>query len=95
MGKLSWYHDSLPTNCVTDWVCAGGSGYVDAEEVFRIAGFIASLDPSIPYDLPAFQPRFILSDLPLPTREFMDACLKAARLKGLTNLRVSNPDLIQ
>jgi len=25
-GKLSWYHDSLPTNCVAEWVCAGGTG---------------------------------------------------------------------
>ncbi|MEW6410151.1 MAG: radical SAM protein [Nitrospirota bacterium] len=25
-GKLSWYYDSLPTNCVADWVCAGGMG---------------------------------------------------------------------
>jgi pyruvate formate lyase activating enzyme len=25
-GKLSWYHDPLPTNCVGDWVCAGGTG---------------------------------------------------------------------
>lgn len=25
-GKLSWYHDPLPTNCVADWVCAGGTG---------------------------------------------------------------------
>ncbi|MFH1627442.1 MAG: radical SAM protein [Pseudomonadota bacterium] len=24
-GKLSWYHDPLPTNCVGDWVCPGGS----------------------------------------------------------------------
>ncbi|RKX78202.1 MAG: radical SAM protein [Spirochaetes bacterium] len=22
-GKLSWYHDPLPTNCVGEWVCAG------------------------------------------------------------------------
>ncbi len=22
----SWYHDPLPTNCVADWVCAGGTG---------------------------------------------------------------------
>ena len=30
-GKLSWYHDPLPTNCVGDWVCAGctGAGYPD------------------------------------------------------------------
>jgi pyruvate formate lyase activating enzyme len=25
-GKASWYHDPLPTNCVADWVCAGGVG---------------------------------------------------------------------
>ncbi len=24
--KVSWYHDPLPTNCVADWVCAGGTG---------------------------------------------------------------------
>ena len=24
--KLSWYHDPLPTNCVADWTCAGGTG---------------------------------------------------------------------
>ena len=24
--KLSWYHDFLPTNCVADWVCPGGTG---------------------------------------------------------------------
>lgn len=26
VGKLSWYHDPLPTNCVADWVCPGGTG---------------------------------------------------------------------
>ena len=26
LGKLSWYHDPLPSNCVADWVCAGGTG---------------------------------------------------------------------
>jgi len=24
-GRVSWYFDDLPTNCVADWVCAGGS----------------------------------------------------------------------
>ncbi len=24
-GNLSWYYDHLPTNCVADWVCPGGS----------------------------------------------------------------------
>lgn len=26
VGKLSWYHDPLPTNCVGDWACPGGTG---------------------------------------------------------------------
>ncbi len=28
-GNVSWYYDSLPTNCVADWVCPGctGAGY--------------------------------------------------------------------
>ena len=25
-GNISWYYDSLPTNCVADWVCPGGTG---------------------------------------------------------------------
>lgn len=24
--NLSWYYDPLPTNCVADWVCPGGTG---------------------------------------------------------------------
>jgi len=24
-GMVCWYHDPLPTNCVADWVCAGGT----------------------------------------------------------------------
>lgn len=25
-GKVSWYYDPLPTNCVASWVCPGGTG---------------------------------------------------------------------
>ena len=25
-GAVSWYHDPLPTNCVADWICPGGTG---------------------------------------------------------------------
>ena len=25
-GFLLWYYDALPTNCVADWVCPGGTG---------------------------------------------------------------------
>ena len=26
-GNVSWYYDALPTNCVADWVCPGGTGF--------------------------------------------------------------------
>lgn len=26
LASLSFYHDNLPTNCVADWVCPGGTG---------------------------------------------------------------------
>lgn len=26
LASLSFYHDSLPTNCVANWVCSGGTG---------------------------------------------------------------------
>lgn len=25
-GNVSWYYDGLPTNCVADWICPGGTG---------------------------------------------------------------------
>jgi pyruvate formate lyase activating enzyme len=39
-------------------------GYVEAEEVGRIARFIAGLDPGIPYALLGFHPHFFVPDLP-------------------------------
>jgi len=26
LAKVSWYYDSLPTNCVADWICPAGTG---------------------------------------------------------------------
>jgi pyruvate formate lyase activating enzyme len=34
-GKLSWYHDPLPTNCVGDRVCPGGTGAGYPEYAYR------------------------------------------------------------
>ncbi len=34
-GKLSWYYDPLPTNCVGDWVCPGGTGVGYPEFAYR------------------------------------------------------------
>jgi len=32
---VSWYNDPLPTNCVADWVCAGGSGAGYPQQAYR------------------------------------------------------------
>jgi len=70
-------------------------GYIDAGEVRQIAGFLASLDPGIPYALLAFHPQFLLSDLPPTSRREADECLAAAREAGLTNIRIGNLHLLR
>ncbi|MEW6744793.1 MAG: radical SAM protein [Planctomycetota bacterium] len=70
-------------------------GYVEADQVGRIARFIASLDPTIPYALLAFRPAFEMSDLPCTSRQQAESCLAAARDAGLVRLRVGNLHLLE
>jgi len=70
-------------------------GYVDEDEVRGIAGFIAKINPEIPYCLLAFYPHFYMSDMPLITREDAEKCLKVAREEGLRNVRVGNLHLLK
>jgi len=69
-------------------------GYVDEEEVGRIARFIADLDSSIPYALLAFGPRFLMPDLPRTSVRHAEEAEAAARAAGLTNVRVGNRHLL-
>jgi pyruvate formate lyase activating enzyme len=69
-------------------------GYVDQGEVSRIASFIASLSPDIPYALLAFYPQFMMNDLPTTSRQYAQDCLEAARRQGLKNVRVGNLHLL-
>ncbi len=69
-------------------------GYVDAEEVSRIARFIADLDPTIPYALLAFAPHFLMPDLPRTSVRHAQEAEAAARAAGLTNVRVGNRHLL-
>jgi pyruvate formate lyase activating enzyme len=69
-------------------------GYVEAEQVRRLAGFIARLDPCIPYALLAFHPSFELCDLPTTSRQQAEACLEAARTAGLRRVRIGNMHLL-
>ncbi len=69
-------------------------GYVDAEEVSRIARFIAEIDPTIPYALLGFYPHFFLPDLPCTSVRHAEEAEAAARAAGLTRVRVGNRHLL-
>jgi pyruvate formate lyase activating enzyme len=69
-------------------------GYVDGEEVGRIARFIADLDPTIPYALLAFGPHFLMPDLPTTSVRHAEEAEAAARAAGLANVRVGNRHLL-
>lgn len=68
--------------------------YVDEEEVFKIASFIAGLNPDIPYTLLAFAPQFHMDNLPTTSRAQAEACLEAAKKAGLRRVRLANRHLI-
>ncbi len=69
-------------------------GYITAEEIGRIARFIADIHPDIPYTLLGFAPNFYVPDLPYTSVSHAEAALAAAREAGLTNVRVGNRHLL-
>jgi pyruvate formate lyase activating enzyme len=69
-------------------------GYVDEEEVMKIARFIASIDPSIPYSLLGFYPQFQMDDLPVTTRAHAEACRTVALEEGLERVHLGNVHLL-
>lgn len=70
-------------------------GYVDADEVARIARFIGELDTAIPYALLAFHPNCLLDDLPLTSWAHMERCVEAAKQAGLENVHIGNRHLLR
>ncbi len=70
-------------------------GYIDKEEVRRIAAFIASVDPGIPYTLLAFYPQFYMSDMPPTTQEDGYQLLSTAKAEGLKRVEIGNLHLLR
>lgn len=68
-------------------------GYVDVEQVGRIARFISEIDPNIPYTLLAFYPCYVMNDLPTTRRKRALECLRAAE-RHLKNTRMGNIHLL-
>jgi len=69
-------------------------GYIDGEEISKIAAFIASLSQDIPYTLLAFCPQFMMNDLPPTSKRHAQECLEMARAQGLRNVRLGNIHLL-
>lgn len=69
-------------------------GYVDEYEVEMLAGFIAKLDPDIPYSLLAFYPNFYINDLPTTSKGHALACKEKAESVGLRNVHIGNVHLL-
>ncbi len=69
-------------------------GYVDPDEVGRIARFIARVDRRIPFSLLGFAPHFLMSDLPRTSLRHAEAAAAAAREAGLERVRIGNRHLL-
>jgi len=63
-------------------------GYIDRKEISKIARFISSLDPTIPYTLLAFYPCFYMHDLPRTSRRHAEESLQAAKETGLKRVKI-------
>ncbi|MGQ9587019.1 MAG: radical SAM protein [Thermoplasmata archaeon] len=69
-------------------------GYVSADEVFKIASFIAEVDPEIPYSLLAFHPDYVMTDLGITTSSQAREALAASTRAGLKRVRIGNVHLL-
>jgi len=69
-------------------------GYVDEEEVSKIAKFIARLNPEIPYSLLAFYPCFYINDLPTTSKKHAENCKRIALEAGLKRVKIGNIHLL-
>jgi pyruvate formate lyase activating enzyme len=68
-------------------------GYIDVEEIEKIAKFISEIDPNIPYTLLAFYPSYVMNDLSTTSKKHAVKCLEAAE-KHLKNARIGNIHLL-
>jgi pyruvate formate lyase activating enzyme len=69
-------------------------GYVEADEVSRIAAFVAGINPRIPFTLRPFRPSFLMNDLPPTSVEHAQRAEEAAREAGLELVHVADRHLL-
>lgn len=69
-------------------------GYVTEDEVEKIATFIASVNPDIPYVLLGFAPNFFFDNLPTTSTCHAEEALKRCKKVGLRNVSIGNRFLL-
>ncbi len=69
-------------------------GYVTPEEVEKIAGYVAGIDPGTPMVLLAFHPDHRMKDLPPTSKRHAVEALRAARRAGLKRVFLGNEWLL-
>jgi len=69
-------------------------GYINVEEVRKIAKFIAQCNPNIPYSLLAFYPHYFFPDLPTTSAEHAYKAEEVCKEEGLTNVHIGNIHLL-
>jgi pyruvate formate lyase activating enzyme len=68
-------------------------GWVEADQIGRIAVALSAVDADIPFTILAFFPEYQLRDVPSPTLEQMIAAYHAARDAGLRKIKLGNVPL--
>jgi hypothetical protein len=61
---------------------------ITVDEVAPVAAFIADLDETLPFNLLAFRPNFVLEHHPRAIQYLMEEAVREARAAGLVNVRV-------
>jgi pyruvate formate lyase activating enzyme len=69
-------------------------GYTNHEEVEKIAKFISSINPEIPYSLLVFHPDYQMGDLPITPLEQAEKSLEIAK-SYLSNVHLGNRFLLK
>jgi pyruvate-formate lyase-activating enzyme len=65
-------------------------GWVETDQIERIARLICQLDENIPFTILAFFPAFLMPDTPRPTLSQMLEAYNAVKEAGLRNVKLGN-----
>lgn len=87
------YYDKRPEIPIVTASTLLVPGYVDENEVEKIAKFISNINPDIPYSLLIFHPDFTMNDLPITPIESVIRAYKISK-EYLTRVHVGNIHLI-